>query len=213
MLPEWFQGLGLPNFVVLCLAEKIFFMQCHLDFEEAVGEMMLQAYEAFHIEVRLYGGVLTRDFTKFGSLATDLTWFKILWEYASHLKVAITQSDEFHLKLVREGDIFLMEAFVGVGFKGKELQCLGRMKNSKKVLHVSDLMKCDGVTIYKGLLGNLVGGESTHTHMFPLEKPTQADVRLWDDDITRICLPTFKLTRALGPYLCLGHRNQHWFRW
>ena len=111
MLPEWFQGLGLPNFVVLCLAEKIFFMQCHLEFEEAVGEMMLQAYEAFLIEVGLYGDVLTRDFTRSGSLATDLTWFKKLWEYASHLKLAIILSDEFHLKPVREGDRSLMEAF------------------------------------------------------------------------------------------------------
>ena len=97
MLPEWFQGLGLPNFVVLCLAGKIFSMQSHLKFEEAVGEMMLQAYEAFLIEVGLYGDVLTRDFDKFGSLVTDLTWFQNLWEYSSHLKVSITLSDEFHL--------------------------------------------------------------------------------------------------------------------
>ena len=79
MLPERFHGLGLLNFVVLCLAAKIFFMQCHLGFVEAVGEMVLQAYEAFLIEVGLYGDVLTRDFTKFGCLVTDLTWFQNLW--------------------------------------------------------------------------------------------------------------------------------------
>ena len=55
-----------------------------------------------------------------------------------------------------------------------------------------------------------MGGESTHT--FPLEKPTQADDRLWDEAITRICLPNFKLVRSLGPYLRLGHQYQHWFR-
>ena len=69
-----------------------------------------------------------RDFTKFGSLATDLTWSKNLWEYASHLKVAITLSDKFHLKPLREGDRSLMEAFVKAGSKGKELQCLGMIK-------------------------------------------------------------------------------------
>ena len=84
------------------------------------------------------------------------------------------------------------------------------MKKSKKVLHVSDIVKCDGETIDKGLLGNSVGGESTHT--FPLEKPTRADVRLWDEAITRIYLPTFKLAWALGPYLRLGHQYQHWSR-
>jgi len=128
---------------------------------------------------------------------------------SSHLKVAITLSDEFHLKPVRKGNRSLMEAFVRAGFEGKELQHLGRMKNSKHVLHVSDLVKCDGVMIDKGLLGNSVGGESTHK--FLLEKPTRADARLWDEAITRICIPTFKLTSALGQYLRLGHRYQHWF--
>ena len=75
MLPERFHGLGLPNFVVLCLAAKILFMQYHLGFEEAVGEMVLQAYESFLIEVGLYGDVMTRDFKKFGCLAKDLAWF------------------------------------------------------------------------------------------------------------------------------------------
>ena len=108
---------------------------------------------------------MTRDFKKFGCLANDLTWFQNLWEYASHLKVSITLSDESHLKPVRVGDRSLTEALVGAGFKGKELQRLGRMKNSKKVLHVSDLVKCDGEAIDKGMLGNLVGGESTHTFL------------------------------------------------
>ena len=61
-------------------------------------------------------------------------------------------------------------------FEGKELQRLGRMKNSKKVIHVSDFVKCDGVKIDKGLLGNSAGGENTHR--FPLEESTQADVML-----------------------------------
>ena len=75
MLPERFHVIGLPNFVVLCLATKIFFIKWHLGFEEVVGDMMLQAYEAFLIEVELYGDVLTRDFEKVCCLATDLTWF------------------------------------------------------------------------------------------------------------------------------------------
>ena len=50
------------------------------------------------------------------------------------------------------------------------------MKNGKKVLHVSDIVKYDVATIDKGLLGNSVCGESTHT--FPLDKPTQADAML-----------------------------------
>ena len=47
MLPERFHGLGLPNFVALSFAAKVYFLQRHFGFEDAVGEMMMQAFEAF----------------------------------------------------------------------------------------------------------------------------------------------------------------------
>ena len=51
MLPERYQGLGLPNFVVWSLAAKISFVQRHLGFNNAAGQMMMQAFEAFLMEV------------------------------------------------------------------------------------------------------------------------------------------------------------------
>ena len=43
MLSESYHGLGLPNFVVLCFAAKLFFLQCQLGFDAASGEMLTQA--------------------------------------------------------------------------------------------------------------------------------------------------------------------------
>ena len=92
MLPEKFQGLGLPNFVVDCLAAKLHFILCNWGLESTSGTMMMHAYEAFMMEVGLYGNVLSQDFSAAGSLATDGTWFKNLWEFCScldlHLDVA-----------------------------------------------------------------------------------------------------------------------------
>ena len=75
-LPEMFQGLGLPNFVIRALADKIHFMQCHWGFEGVTSAMLLFAFEAFLMEIGLYGNIFTLDYKKFGCLATDKTWFK-----------------------------------------------------------------------------------------------------------------------------------------
>ena len=57
MLPERFHGLGLPNFVINFLTEKLHVMYYHFGFERTVGEMMTQACEAFLIEVGLYSNM------------------------------------------------------------------------------------------------------------------------------------------------------------
>ena len=95
MLPERYHGLGMPNYVVNCLSAKIFFIWRHWGFGGATGQMMTQAYEAFLVEVGLYGDVFTRDFKRYGMLATDGTWFKNLWELADHLKVSITMDSRY----------------------------------------------------------------------------------------------------------------------
>ena len=41
MLPEMYQGLGLPNFLVLSLASKVFFLQCNWNFPGLTGDMAL----------------------------------------------------------------------------------------------------------------------------------------------------------------------------
>ena len=55
MLPEMYQGLGLPNFLVLSLASKVSFLQCNWDFPGSTGDMLRFNYEAFLVEVGLYG--------------------------------------------------------------------------------------------------------------------------------------------------------------
>ena len=40
-LPERFQGLGMPNFVVVAFVSKVFFLQCHWGFWAQVVGMVL----------------------------------------------------------------------------------------------------------------------------------------------------------------------------
>ena len=73
LLPEQFQGLGLPDFAVLAFACKIFFLQCHWGFDGATAKMVMSTFETFMLEVGLYGNLFSSDYDTFGRTATDDT--------------------------------------------------------------------------------------------------------------------------------------------
>ena len=53
-----------------------------------------------------------------------------------------------------------------------------------KNLHLSDIIKCDGISVEDGFMGDAIG--TSHKHTFPLEKPTRAGFPLWDKAIRNI---------------------------
>ena len=53
-----------------------------------------------------------RDFTKYGCLAIDWTWFKNMCEFASHLNYPIVLNKRHHLQSSRAGDCPTMELFI-----------------------------------------------------------------------------------------------------
>ena len=61
MLPEMYQGLGLPNFILVAFAAKVYFLQCHWGFEGATSDALQFAYETFLIEVGLHGNVFSQS--------------------------------------------------------------------------------------------------------------------------------------------------------
>ena len=80
---------------------------------------MMHAYEAMlmEMEVGLYEHISGMYYDKYKVLATDLTWFKFLWQYAHHLGIGIALHHDCHIQLIREGNKSLMAAFGGVGDK------------------------------------------------------------------------------------------------
>ena len=108
-------------------------------------------------------------------------------------------SSEYQLQPIREGDSSLMKAFAQEGFMGKKLQTLGRVRKAKKLLHISDIVKCDWVTIDRSILGDTMGGRSTH--IFPQEMLTRADLRLWDKAMERLGGAVWRMVQGIDRYM------------
>ena len=152
-------------------------MQRHWLLANPAGEMMQPAFEAFAIEVGLYGNVFSHDYEKYARLSTDGTWFKNFWETASHLRIDIALREDVHIRPVRERDGSITEALVRAGYSGLDLELLGTVRKHKCLIHLSDLTYCDGVTIDQEIFSRRRGRSAKH--QFPYERPSAKAFRLW----------------------------------
>ena len=66
------------------------------------------------LEVGLYGNIFSADYSVFGVLATDNTWFKNFWELSQLLDIDVTLHNKYHLSPVQEGDRSLMSDLFAV---------------------------------------------------------------------------------------------------
>jgi hypothetical protein len=60
-LTERYQGLGLPNFEVHAFSKKVHFLQRKWGGKDSISEMTSATYEAFMVEVGVYGNILSRS--------------------------------------------------------------------------------------------------------------------------------------------------------
>ena len=209
-LPERFQGLGLPNFVVVAFAAKVHFIQCNWGFKEAASELMRYAFECHLIEVGLYGNPFAWDYKTFSKLATDGSWFKNLWELGDYLGITLKLHPKYHMQPIRDRDKPLMLEFARAGFDSpQQLEALNTMRKHKNLLHLSCILCCDGRTVDQSVLA--ATSDKSVRHTFPIEKPTASDKALWAEAIKAITSPSLSLPVALGPFIRVPHLPYDWF--
>ena len=209
MLGERFGGLGLPNFVVLAFACKVYFLQSNWGFENAVSSMLLHCYESFLVEIGLYGNIFSEDFSTWEMLATDGTWLKNFWEYSSLLGIEIQLHEDFHITGVRDGDRALMSVFSSAGFRGDDLVRLNIVRHFYGFIHLSCVVLCDGVTLDPSALSRARCISKKHT--FPLEYPRRKDFQLWEDALLSVTTTGRRLIYSVGRFLREPHRAMPWF--
>ncbi len=79
----------------------------------------------------------------------------------------------------------------------------------KHLLHVSDLVLCDGQTIDPS---SPTDDQILSTrHIFCREEPTQADFSLWGSALSALCEGTTRIPYTLERYLCHPHLEACWY--
>ena len=86
---------------------------------------------------------------------------------------------------------------------------MNRVWKFKCLIHLSDILKCDGQSLRDRVLGR--DYFNSLTHKFPLKRPTRADFTLWDTAIHHITSPSLTYSPRLGHYIRKGRLQHHWY--
>ncbi len=135
----------------------------------------MMGYESFMVEVGLYSS--TMDYKAYATLATNLTWYKNVWELVCFFNISLAFHPKFHLGPIQRGDKALMAEFVRVGYKWADLLSLNIVRMHKMVIQLSDIVMCDGKTIKRSML--MASAGHSEAHKFPVQRPTSTDMNLW----------------------------------
>jgi hypothetical protein len=76
------------------------------------------------------------------------------------------------------------------------------------VIHLSDIVMCDGKTIKRSSL--LASAGHLEAHKFPLQWPTQMHMNLWTTALQRISSKFYVLTLPLQEYISIKHLKPSW---
>ena len=133
MLPQQYQGLGLPNPNIKILSAKLQLIQEHWDTTTTMGNMLMQVYQLFQMEVGLGGNIFGKPFRTLGHLATH-GFFQNLWELLDLFGVSLRIHNIFDIPLLRVDDRMIMDAVVKTDiFTARELDQVNRVRHHKKV--------------------------------------------------------------------------------
>ncbi len=178
LIPERYQGLGMPNYALVSLASKLSFLQCNWGFDVVHSKTIMIEYESFMVEVGLYGNTMSYKYKKHSMLLTKNTWYKNVWELCHYYNIWLNFIGDLHLKPVRKGDKSLMSEFMQFGeFTCADFVALYIMRMHKNVIHISDIVLCNRKTIKPKMLTSFPG--QFDMHKFPTQRPTSSDLELW----------------------------------
>ncbi len=107
------------------------------------------------------------------------------------------------------GDNALMSEFIRVGYKQADLLSLNIVRMHKMVIHLSDIIMCDGKTIKRSML--LASAGHLEAYKFPVQQPTPMDMNI---GMTALQMTSSKfnvLTLPLQEYISTTHSRPSWW--
>ena len=101
-----------------------------------------------------------------------------------------------------------MSEFFRAGYTKADLLSLNIVRMHKMVIHLSDIVRCDGKTIKPSMLSASAG--MSDANKFPMQRPTPTDMALWTTALQRISSEFYVLTLPLQEYISIKHSKPTW---
>jgi hypothetical protein len=132
-----------------------------------------------------------------------------LWQLLYCFKAELQIQETNQVSGIREGDQSLISDFFWLGYWSKDRESVNIVQQCRNLLHISDIIKCDGKTLDEYINSDSTGVSKAHT--FPREQRTKPDLRLWNNAMIKLCSGTTSLPYILGNFLRKPHLPWSWY--
>jgi len=175
-----------------------------------LAQKITASLEALQLEIGCAGSPFAENYDELHLLSTAC-WTKSLWERLHYYKFRI-HLDYPPLPLPWKGDALVVHLFWDAGYRGQQLQALNRCQLALKLLFLSDIATaCRRFLNIILVLQPAPQNKSVLSFVFPNERPSQGDWRLWLEFWTAFAGPGWNLRNPLGNWEHPTHRRWDWF--
>ena len=99
---------------------------------------------------------------------------------------------------------------IEAGYRGDKLDSVNVVRKSLHLIHVSDLVLCDGKTLDVSLTEGDLKTPLDSNVQFPVKKPTRKDNRIWTTFISSLSRDYKFLDAPLGDYISKPQARMDW---
>jgi hypothetical protein len=167
---------------------------------DPTGKLLRACIEQHKLEVGLGQSLFSHPYKILSPILTK-TWISHTWEFLDRFQLYL-EEDTPSLRLHRQGDQFLMAAFIQTGYRGASLHQLNSCRLFLQVNTLSDLATASGNSLRKSSWL----GVQDHQQITTLEWPRQQEPQqwqLWRSALTttfHVNPNTLSLLNPLGPW-------------
>jgi hypothetical protein len=176
--PQKFQGIGIQNpYITMGLVQLVTIVK-EGQAPSITGHLIWASIKTAKLELGIGFSLFTSDYKKFGMLAMDC-WIVQSWKFFYLHGIEILE-DTPTPPLGRIGDLYLIPAFLGHGFKGKELAHINRCRLFLQVTSLADIVSADGKHITHATWHGCKDSLRPSYYYWPNQgNPTPRDWQLW----------------------------------
>ena len=205
-LAAGFFGIGCPHPAIECLVAQLNKLIMHYGSPSCLGINMQTSAELMVIELGLSLQPFAENYDTCHHWVTS-SWLKSVWEKSFQLGIDI-QLGAIPLQPPRERDVWIMAEFIRMNYDTRSLCILNRVRLHQQVIFLSDVMDASGRAMDSKYLEERPWNEKWSSLIFPKERPSASDFRLWREALPQIRALGGRL--HIGRHLREGHKTWAW---
>ncbi len=208
--PELYGGLNLPTVYFLQCNGQLQLLVSHLCTQDKTANLILIFMSTLQLLVGSATLFFNLTFPKYAKWI-EQSLLTFIWQCVSRVKFSLRIKQAWTPSLQRENDIMIIDHFISLNYKPKDLQSLNRCRLYLQALTLADLVSADGRTMIPETVNGYRLVDRRSTLKWPVQqRPSPQAWKLWSSALHYLHRGG-KLLLPVGGWVSPSHQSWSWY--